>query len=31
MKKEFVTRAYELAKEHFAALGVNSDEAIAKM
>ena len=31
MKKEFVQRAYELAKEQYAALGVNTDEAIAKM
>lgn len=31
MKKEFVLRAYELAKEQYAALGVDTDAAIAKM
>jgi L-rhamnose isomerase len=31
MKKEFVLRAYELAKEQYASLGVDTDAAIAKM
>jgi L-rhamnose isomerase len=31
MKKEFVQRAYELAKEQYATLGVNTDLAIEKM
>ena len=31
MKKEFVQRAYELAKEQYATLGVDTDAAIAKM
>jgi len=31
MKKEFVQRAYELAKEQYATLGINTDLAIEKM
>ena len=31
MKKEFVLRAYELAKEQYASLGVDTEAAIAKM
>ena len=31
MKKEFVERAYALAKEQYAALGIDTDKAIAKM
>jgi len=31
MKKEFVLRAYELAKEQYATLGIDTDAAIAKM
>ena len=31
MKKEFVERAYELAKEQYATLGVDTDAAIARM
>lgn len=31
MNKDFVQKAYELAKEQYAVLGVNTDEAIAKM
>ena len=31
MKKEFVQKAYELAKEQYAAIGIDTDQAIAKM
>ena len=31
MKKEFIQRAYELAKEQYAAIGVDTDKAIAQM
>src|ERR1035437_2307741 len=31
MKKEFIQKAYELAKEQYAALGIDTDAAIARM
>ncbi len=31
MKKEFIQRAYELAKEQYAAIGIDTDKAIAQM